>query len=339
MVLGPLLGGAADRLPRRACAVGADLLRAVAFVGIAVVGGLVPTLALAALAGVGNGIFNPAALAGLPHLAGERQAAATSLFGAISTLGKTVGPVIAAAILAGGGVEVALAVNGASFLVSAFLLASVDLGRAESACATRGAPPASAVSLRAVAGFATIVAASSGAALFAGISNVAEPGFVTHDLGVAGAGFSIVVGVYGLGVAAGSLGGSRGGEVPRLWTRYLTGILALGAGMTFAGLSPAYSAALPAFALAGAGNGLLMVHERLLIQGLVLERALGRAFGTIDMVASWAFAASLVLGAVAVAAAGSRWGLRIAGLGTVAMAMACALTVMRTQAEPAAEHS
>src|SRR3954470_8343902 len=337
MAIGPLLGGAADRLPRRACAVGADLLRAGAFIGIALVGGLVPTLALAVLAGVGNGIFNPAALAGLPHLAGERQAAATSLYGAISTLGKTVGPVAAAAILLGGGVELALAVNGASFLVSAFLLASVDLGRAESAPAAHGATPASAVSLRAVAGFASIVAASSGAALFAGISNVAEPGFVTHDLRVAGAGFSIVVGVYGIGVAAGSLSGSGGGAVPRLWTRYLTGILALGAGMTFAGLATAYSAALPAFALAGAGNGLLMVHERLLIQGLVPERALGRAFGTIDMVASWAFAASLILGAVAVAAAGSRWALLVAGLGTVAMSMACALSVMRAQAEPVAE--
>src|SRR3954463_1370680 len=56
MALGPALGGLADRLPRRACAVGADLLRAVAFLGIAMVGGLVPTLALAVVAGVGNGI-------------------------------------------------------------------------------------------------------------------------------------------------------------------------------------------------------------------------------------------------------------------------------------------
>src|SRR4051794_18794427 len=31
MALGPLLGSAADRLPRRACAVGSDLVRAVAF--------------------------------------------------------------------------------------------------------------------------------------------------------------------------------------------------------------------------------------------------------------------------------------------------------------------
>src|SRR3954467_7024758 len=93
MALGPLLGGMADRLPRRACAVGGDLLRAVAFCGIALVDDFGLTLAFAALAGVGNGIFNPAALAGLPRLTGSRFAAAgTSLYSTISTLGQTLGP-------------------------------------------------------------------------------------------------------------------------------------------------------------------------------------------------------------------------------------------------------
>src|SRR3954465_5581297 len=134
MVLGPLLGGAADRLPRRACAVSADLVRAIAFVGIAFAGDLPTTLALAALAGAGNGVFDAAVLVGLPQVAGERHgAAATSLFGAVNTLGKTVGPVLAAGILVGGGVQLALAVNGASFLVSALVLATVDLGRAPAA--------------------------------------------------------------------------------------------------------------------------------------------------------------------------------------------------------------
>src|SRR4051794_30748386 len=125
MALGPVLGGVADRLPRRSCAVAADLVRAAAFIGIATVHGLAPMLLLAALAGAGTGVFNPAVLAGLPHLAGERRlAAATSLFGAVSTLGKTLGPLVAAAVLLGGGVELALLVNGITFLVSAALVAS-----------------------------------------------------------------------------------------------------------------------------------------------------------------------------------------------------------------------
>src|SRR4051794_21906532 len=42
MVLGPLLGVAADRWSRRSCAIAADVLRAVAFVGIALSHGAAP---------------------------------------------------------------------------------------------------------------------------------------------------------------------------------------------------------------------------------------------------------------------------------------------------------
>src|SRR2546429_6879852 len=73
MALGPVLGGAADRLPRRACAVGADLVRAVAFLGIVATHGVVAMVALAALAGAGSGVVNPAAPARLPHVVGERH--------------------------------------------------------------------------------------------------------------------------------------------------------------------------------------------------------------------------------------------------------------------------
>src|SRR5437667_1124401 len=93
MALGALLGALADRLPRRACAVGADLVRAAAFLGIALCGDLAATLVLAAAAGAANGVFSAAVLSGLPDLTGERHApAATSLYGALNTLGITAGP-------------------------------------------------------------------------------------------------------------------------------------------------------------------------------------------------------------------------------------------------------
>src|SRR4051794_457489 len=233
MLLGPMLGGAADHLPRRTCAIGADLLRAVAFLGIAMVDDIGATLALAALAGVGNGLFNPAVLSGMPRLVGERHLpAATSMFGAVSTLGRTVGPLLAAALLLGGGAEPALVVNGLSFLVSAALLTSLDLGRAERATTTpeRATPGAEdgAPGWRLGPGFRRIVIGSSGAALFAGWANVADPPFIPGALAAPAAGFSVMVGLYFVGVAAGSLVGSRGGDPSRLWARYLTGIGAMG---------------------------------------------------------------------------------------------------------------
>lgn len=45
MLLGPVFGAAADRWSRKTCAIIADAVRAVAFVGIALVDGFLPTVA------------------------------------------------------------------------------------------------------------------------------------------------------------------------------------------------------------------------------------------------------------------------------------------------------
>jgi MFS family permease len=47
--------------------------------------------------------------------------------------------------------------------------------------------------------------------------------------------------------------------------------------------------ALATFGLVGFGNGLLLVHERLLIQTVVPERLQGRIFAVSDTFVSWAF--------------------------------------------------
>ena len=94
MLLGPILGAAADRWSRKLCAVVADVMRAVAFVGIALVDPLRRDASPSPCwPGSATALFKPAALAGLPSLvAPERAAAATSLYGAITDFGFTVGP-------------------------------------------------------------------------------------------------------------------------------------------------------------------------------------------------------------------------------------------------------
>ena len=100
MLLGPVLGAAADRWSRKACAIVADVLRAGAFVGIALVDPFVATFAFALIAGARHrACSSPRPSSGLPSLvAPERSAAATSLYGAITDFGFTVGP----ALVAGG---------------------------------------------------------------------------------------------------------------------------------------------------------------------------------------------------------------------------------------------
>ncbi|MDP9400230.1 MAG: MFS transporter [Actinomycetota bacterium] len=97
MALGPVLGALADRWPRRALLVGADLLRAAAFVGIALAGTIEATVAFALLAGLGQAAFQPTVMAALPDaVSAKRLPAATSLFGALDNLGFIVGPALAA---------------------------------------------------------------------------------------------------------------------------------------------------------------------------------------------------------------------------------------------------
>src|SRR5436309_9041080 len=57
MLFGPVFGAVADRWSRRRIAVAADLMRAVAFVAVGLVGGIWATVALALLAGAGAGLF------------------------------------------------------------------------------------------------------------------------------------------------------------------------------------------------------------------------------------------------------------------------------------------
>jgi MFS family permease len=129
MLLGPLFGAAADRWSRRVCAIAADLARASAFLALAVVDSFAATVALALVAGGGTGLFRPAALAGLPSLAGRAHlASATSLFGALDDLGFLLGPALAAPVLAVASPATLMAVNGATFAVSALLLARLRYG-------------------------------------------------------------------------------------------------------------------------------------------------------------------------------------------------------------------
>src|SRR3954469_25845735 len=134
MAAGPLLGAVVDRWSRLGCAVAADVVRAAAFVGIALVVSFEATVGLAVLAGVGTALFKPAALAGMPSIVGsDRAPAATSLYGAIADFGLTGGPAIAALAFLFVGAEELLVANAVTFAVSAVALPRLSFGRSEAA--------------------------------------------------------------------------------------------------------------------------------------------------------------------------------------------------------------
>jgi MFS family permease len=327
MLLGPILGAAADRWPRKLCAVAGDLLRLIAFMGIALVDPFATTVAFALLAGVGNALFKPAVLSGLPSLVErERVAAATSLYGAITDFGYTVGPALTAVALLLVDPEGVMFVNALTFAGSAVIL--WRLGWGGSVALEEGATRQSLLhetrlGLRAAAGMPVIrliIAASAGAMFMAGLFNVAEPIFATDTLGSSDSGFALLITSFGLGFVVGALRGGEGGEPPLLRRRYLQGLFLIAIGFIASGAAPGLVIALLTFGLAGFGNGLLLVHERLLIQRLVPDGLQGRIFAVSDTVAAWAFGISFLCAGPLLSAIGVRQTILIAGAGGLAVA-------------------
>jgi len=321
MLLGPIFGAAADRWSRKRCAVFADAIRVIAFGGIALVDGYAATIAFAVVAGTGTGLFTPSVLAALPSVVDEqrRVPAATSLYGAVADLGFTVGPALAAAVLAIAGPETLMWANAATFACSGLLLAPLRFGEAP-AHPPDGLPDSllaeARQGLRATAGMRAvrIVLLASGAALFcSGLFNIAELFFATEDLGASNAGFSVLVTCFGVGFICGSLAGSKGGVASLLKRRYLGGLLVMAAGLAATGLADAYVVAIATFAIAGFGNGLILVYERLLIQHAVPDNLVGRVFGIKDALSAWAFAIAFLAGGALVDAIGAGEVILIAG--------------------------
>jgi MFS family permease len=321
MLLGPLFGAFADRWSRRGCMVFADVLRAFAFLGLVLVDGFFATFLLALLAGVGTGVFTPAALAALPSLVEERRLpAATSLFGAIADFGFIAGPAAAAAVLLVGGPETILAANAITFGLSAFALGALKFGEAAAGAELEGPRPSllretrdGLVATAGMPGLRVILVASGAALLFGAIFNVGQPLLAQEELGSSDAGFGVLVTAYGLGFITGTLSGSRGGELGLLRRRYLSGAFLMALGFAGSGLAPSVAAAVVTFLAAGYGNGMLLVYERLLIQALVPDALAGRVFGIRDAITAWAFAVGFVAGPLLLDVVGIRAMITAAG--------------------------
>ena len=134
LVLLALVGGVwADRLPRAALMMGSDLVRAAVQITAAVLlltgtAQIWQLAVLAALHGAAEAFFRPAAGAILPQLVppGQLQQA-NALMGMSDNFGWMVGPAVAGVLVAVIGSGGAIAIDGATFLVSAAFLARLHV--------------------------------------------------------------------------------------------------------------------------------------------------------------------------------------------------------------------
>jgi MFS family permease len=345
MLFGPLLGAVVDRLPRRTCAIAADLIRASAFIGIGAVDNLTAMVVFAFIAGAGETLFRPAILAGIADAVVDDDGAlapVTSLYSVIEDLGNTLGPALAGAALLIIDPAGVVLINGMTFAISALLLVGVDLDRHRSDRPDQIGRPsliaATGESFRALRGMSrvnAVIAASSLVLAFAAMINVAEVFLAKETLGAGDSGYSALVAVYGVGIVIGASLVSRvraGGEMRLL----LGGILLFGIATVGSGLAGVFGVALLTFTLAGCGEGLEGVSGRLILQRDVPRDLQGRVFAVKETAGSWGFGLAFVGGGALASLLEPGQVFLIAGAGAISVALATAAVLRhRAPREPA----
>ncbi len=217
LVASVLVGGViGDRTSRRAVMVAADLLRVVtqgtmAALLLAGVAEVWMLAALAALTGIGTGLFNPASTALLPEVVPAPQLQeANALRSAAVSAGEIAGPLLGGVLVAAAGAGAAIAVDALTFAVSAACLVALRVparaaGPAASFLADLRAGWASFSGRRWVWSFTVYFAMAN--AMWAAWSALG-PVVAARELGGAAA-WGTVLGATGVGALAGSVAATR----------------------------------------------------------------------------------------------------------------------------------
>jgi MFS family permease len=286
VVIGFLLGPLVDRLSRRRLMIVSDLVRCGVFAALPFVDSAGGLVVLAAVTGVATGVFFPAANAAIPNLVPEEELAnANSLTVTVDTLAMTIGPLLGAVMYAAWGPTVPYAFNAVTFLVSAGLVARISSSslRSEDPL-TRGHWRDVADGLKLVVTsrpLRTVLIVWNVALLGSGAVNIAEVFFAKETLESGDLGYGALVAASGIGLAIGSfLSAPALGKVG-LRRNYVGSLVLMGVGWGAAALSGSIWLAF-AFVVGGAaGNGSVVVCNRLLVQRGAPDQYRGRALATI----------------------------------------------------------
>ena len=295
-VVAPLAATLADRYRRQRVMVSTDLFRAAMMAGATVLVALdapaVPVWALTMLASISGTAFRPAQAALLPSLARspEELTAANVGSSTIVSVGSFVGPALGGLLLAATDVEYVFALNGATFLWSAFLVAGVGRGTGGEVRPPRERTHflrEATEGFRAIAGerrVRLIVGLYGAQTLVDGARTVlvvtAALGLL--ELGESGVGFlNTALGVGGLiGVFATLSLLARG----KLATDFGIGLAFWGSGLALVGVWPNAAAALVFLGLVGVGNTVVDVSGFTLLQRAAPDEVLARVFGALESV-------------------------------------------------------
>jgi MFS family permease len=326
VLIGFMAGWLLDRVSRRWILVLADATRAVVFFALPFTSTALQIVALAFVAGVATSLFRPAAYAGLPNLVPEGDLPqANGLLQTADNFTWAIGALVGGALVAATSPDVAYVVNAVSFLVSALLIVRIRQTLQESERAPnrghwRDLAEGFAFAVRSKSLLTVIVAWSIAVFAMAGV-NVAEIVLAKDVFSAGDFGYGLLVACGAIGLVLGSLfGGSwieqRGMAVPY---GVSIGLMALGFGAAAA--APNVWLAAGVVVAAGAGNGVAVVANAVLVQRGAPDRLRGRSFAVVMSLGYAAIGVGTIVSGPLTNAAGARavWGASAVLLGMAAL--------------------
>ena len=306
VVIGVLFAGRLDRLAPRRALVASDLVCAAAFALLAAIHQPLAVVALATVAGAAGGVFRPVSLAAVPAVVEEPELdAANGALSAVDTIMTTAGQAVGGIAIALVGGAVVLLGNAVTFAISAVLL----WGCPRLVRAVADGPAGSVLghirqSLRTVTSAPALLQVAVAAPLMLVMAGVINAVWVPLFLGSFGASAAIVgvsVAVMQLGILGGSLlAGQRARSLDR---RYPAVIGLAGILTAVAGATGHIGVAMAAFFAFGITNGIVLVHNRSVLQR---ETPAAERAGTIALLMSVGAVATTV-GAIGGGALAELW--------------------------------
>jgi MFS family permease len=301
-LLAPLGGRAGDFVERRRLMIGTEIAAATVFVALALVHTPAALLALGVLATAIGTIFGPASGAAIAHVAGERDLSwASGLVATGANVGKMAGRLVAGALIAILGVSSVFVLDAITFLLSAWLIASVR--RAFSAPLT-GPPPGEPEpepeprerGIRVLLSNPTArpLVASACISTFATAFTMTAEVPLVFELGAGALGLGALTASWGAGMVAGSWWGGRALHRGNEASGVLAGRLAMAVGVGVVATAPSIGPALACYMLGGLGGGFMGVAANSMILRSVPDAERPRLLGVIESCRNTTFGLGVV---------------------------------------------
>jgi MFS family permease len=326
-----------DRFNRKRVMIVSDLAGAGLFLAMAFVDSPGPLLALAFLTAVAETPFLSASMAAIPNMVEEKDIGwANGLIALGRNGGILIGPLIGGVLLAWLGPGSVFAINAASFVVSAGLVATVRgrfSGERDDASEFAGMRAGFRFLAR---DFVLRTMALSWMAMILGLGMTMVADVPLVQLFDTGAwGYGVLISCWGAGSIVGSLAGrwlNAANEAPA----FVAGTAVLAVTSVAIGVSPWFAFVLGAVLVMGVGDGVSLVAQQGVMQRRTPDAVRSRVSGAFESVVHVALALSYVVGGGAVAWLGPR-GVYVVGGITSAVGTVVALPVLREARRTAAQ--